>query len=53
MMSLIVDPSNKKGRVYGQECKEKLCVYQVVEVPLLLQLKRRKKRKWKEKHKKK
>ena len=22
MMSLIVDPSNKKGRVYGQECKE-------------------------------
>ena len=21
-MSLIVDPSNKKGRVYGQECKE-------------------------------
>ena len=22
MMSLIADPSNKKGRVYGQECKE-------------------------------
>jgi len=22
MMSLIVDQSNKKGRVYGQECKE-------------------------------
>lgn len=21
MMSLIADPSNKKGRVYGQECK--------------------------------
>jgi len=22
MMSLIADPSNKKGKVYGQECKE-------------------------------